>query len=191
MSWEVPYRSGLRSRWARDLAALSGPALDARAVELADQMEAFLHSARAREIVAMPTTPGAGRDLAVALWRGSPLARRDVASAVQVDVGAAEPALFSYGLTVRDGEIDPESLPPAGVRAEHWIDGGATVVRNGEPDAGRESKSVLFWIVPLAAPAGRATFEELEIDLLRGRLAVEGSLSSAAPRSPCTRAIAR
>ena len=136
VSWEIPYRSGLRSRWARDLAALSGPALDARAVELADEMEAFLHSARAREIVAMPTTPGAGRDLAVALWRGSPLARRDVASAVQVDVGAAEPSLFSYGLTVRDGEIDPESFPAAGVRADHWIDGGATVVPSGASDTG-------------------------------------------------------
>ncbi len=79
----------------------------------------------------MPTSPGARRDLAVALWRRSPLARRDVASAVQVDVGAAEPSLFSYGLTVRDGEIDPESLPPAGVRADHWIDGGATVVQSG------------------------------------------------------------
>ena len=101
----------------------------------------------------MPTTPGAERDLAVALWRGSPLARRDVASAVQVDVGAAEPSLFSYGLTIREGEIDPESLPPAGVRAEHWIDGGATVVQSGAADAGRASQAVLFWIVPLAAPA--------------------------------------
>ena len=174
VSWEIPYRVGLRSRWAHDLAALSGPALDARAVELADEMDAFLHSARASAIVAMPTTPGVGRDLAVALWRASPLARRDVASAVQVDVGAAEPSLFSYGLTVRDGEIDPESLPPAGVRADHWIDGGATVVQSGGPGGG-ESRAVLFWIVPLAAPAGRATFEELEIDLLRGRLALEGS----------------
>jgi PAS domain S-box-containing protein len=34
---------------------------------------------------------------------------------------------------------------------------------------------VLFWIVPLAAPAGRASFEELEVDLLRGRLAVEAT----------------
>ena len=122
--------------------------------------------------------PGAERDLAVALWRRSPLARRDVASAVQVDVGAAEPSLFSYGLTVRDGEIDPESLPPAGVRADHWIDGGATVVQSGARRRRLENRrpscsGSCRW----RRRPDRATFEELEVDLLRGRLAVEGVCS--------------
>jgi signal transduction histidine kinase len=169
VSWEIAYRHGLRARWARDLAVVAGPALDARASSLSAEMESFLASPEASEVLAVPTSLGARRDLAVALWRRSPLARRDVASALQIDVGAAEPSLFSYGLTIRDGEVDPESLPPAGVRADRWIDGGATL-------AGAERTSaVLYWIVPLAVPTARVSFEELEIDLLRGGPAIRGS----------------
>ena len=119
-------------------------------------MAAYALCAHSRGLIIVAVHAGF---LAVALWRRSPLARRDVASAVQVDAAGSEPSLFSYGLTIRDGEIDPESLPPAGVRADHWIDGGATMVQSGAPDSIGASQAVLFWIVPLAAPSGRASFD--------------------------------
>ena len=175
VSWEIPYRSHLRARWARDLAEVAGPALESRAGALGAEMERFLSSPRAREIVSVPTTPDTRQDLAVALWRSSPLARRDVASALEVDTGAPEPSLFSYGLTIREGDVDPDSLPPPGVRAANWRDGESMLETPDGPIPAR------FWIVPLAVPVAGATLAELELDLLRGGPALEsGGLAGGA-----------
>jgi signal transduction histidine kinase len=167
VSWEVPYRVLLRARLERDLAAVAA-ALETRGPRLAEAMERFLASAAAREIVALPTSGGASQDLAVALWRRSPLARRDVASAIEVDAGEGEPSLFSYGLAIREGEIDSDSLPSPGVRAARWTSGAVTL--DGLDGGG----GARFWIAPLAVPAGAASLEELEVDLLRGGPEVEG-----------------
>ncbi|HVR29821.1 MAG TPA: ATP-binding protein [Thermoanaerobaculia bacterium] len=169
VSWELSYRRTLRARWERDLVAIAEPALETRGAQLADQMKSYLASPRARKIAAVPTTPDARQDLAVALWQGSPLARRDVASAVEIESDAAEPSLFSYGLAIREGEIDPESLPPAGVRAARWTRGSATL------DAPRGPSTARFWIVPLAAPVEGVSPGELVVDLLRGDPAVEAT----------------
>lgn len=86
-------------------------------------------------------------DLALALWRRSPLARRDARSALVIEPFDGAPVSFSFGVPLLDGRADLDVVRWPDVVAAGWeeavVGGEAMLGRQGEP-WGR----LRFWLVP-------------------------------------------
>ncbi|MEE2776896.1 MAG: ATP-binding protein, partial [Acidobacteriota bacterium] len=115
----------------------------ARAVQLRDETARFLRSNEARAVLERdPRTEI--RDLAVSLWRRSPLRQGEALSALAVSLGPGPPASFSFGLPVHDGSFDPAAMAETGRRAEVWEEGELEI-----PATDGRLAIVRFWVVPL------------------------------------------
>lgn len=166
-AWELSYRLAIKDELEGELHTRA--ILPGRDVleEWKTEIETFFASDVAQELVHRRVDRSEMKDLAVALWRESPLARRNALSALIVDTGEAEPARFSYGLPLRGYALDDEAVwdvLPAGERQELlWLEGGSLLELDGLAWG-----EALFWLVPLRPLEPGSTFvQDLEIDLLR------------------------
>ncbi len=111
------------------------------------------------------------QDLAFALWRSSPLARRNTLSALVVEPhDGSAPSSFSFGMPINEkGMVDslPQRwqglLPPLWERAT--VAGSAELTDHGAPWA-----TARYWLLPLPGfeVADRRRLIEVEVGLLRG-----------------------
>ncbi len=161
------WTAGTRHR-DRDVAASLVAALLPPADEVVDKL--------ARE-VETPVAPGAGgaaslaapisdrSDLAFSVWRGSPLARVDLLSAVVVGAPGSVMSTFSYGLPLSEqGGLDEEPM--------RWIDSVPLAwrdrLRSGEV-VRADGERVRWWLVPRPGfGLAPAPLVELAAGLLRG-----------------------
>ncbi len=169
VSWELVYRYELREGLAAGLEPATLPR--ASQVELvARDLDSFLRGPVPEELLRSAPNPQETSDLAIAIWQRSPVARRGVLSALEVVGPGVGSSLFSYGMAVRDGTVDPGSLP---VESRGLWTSGETAL------AGETGLVVHFWVAPAAGPsADAAGVDDLELDLLRGQ--VPGSLGGEA-----------
>jgi len=108
-------------------------------------------------------------DLPFAIWRRSPLARRDALSALAVSLPGGRTAAFSWGLPLTaSGELDPGAGPWSAIDLPGWSE--ALVWGESEMPAGDLGPlGVRFWLLPRpgyhasAPPPG-----DLAAGLLRG-----------------------
>ena len=162
--WETSYRLILKQELPRRLeegVRLPGSAeLESWKAEI----ETFLQSAEARSLIRRRVDPEEMQDLAVALWRASPLARDDALSALVVDPVGASTSSFSYGLPLLDESLDEDALMgllPVAARRE-------LLLLEGSVDLDSEIEA-RFWLVPLHPIEASATgIDDIKIDLLRG-----------------------
>ncbi|HXO19282.1 MAG TPA: ATP-binding protein, partial [Thermoanaerobaculia bacterium] len=110
------------------------------------------------------------QDLAFALWRSSPLARRNTLSALVVQPLAGSSSSFSFGLPLtREGEVDRGPARWQGLRLPRWeqalITGRATLAYRGVPWA-----TARYWLLPRPGfeVADRRGLGEVEVGLLKG-----------------------
>ncbi len=162
--WETSYRFLLKEELPRRLEAGVGLPGRADLETWKPEIEEYLNSAEARSIIRRRVDPEETQDLAIALWRASPLARHDVLSALVIDSVGAATSSFSYGLPLLDNSLDDEAvarLLPVAARRE-------LILLQGSVDLDAEIEA-RFWLVPLRPIEASATgIEDIEIDLLRG-----------------------
>jgi signal transduction histidine kinase len=168
--WEAAYRSTLERRanevW---LPRLEEP--DPRAVETTwSEIEDLFRSVDLLSLV--PRRVGRDvlhRDLAYALWRRSPLSRRDALTAVVARPLTGDPIVFSYGLPLAPGgRLEREPLRWEGMSIRSWqgrlLAGKGDLIHGGEPWG-----TVEYWLLPLPGfGSAAASVDDLATGLLRG-----------------------
>ncbi len=126
----------------------------------------FFEGQVAREILERPVDAGESRDLAVALWRASPLSDRTGLSAVAVSGPSRGTSTFSWGLPLTGSEFDPEVLEDSGVFSEsgvmEWLEEEITV------ELDMATMSLRYWWLPIEGSARFDSKGPVELDLLRG-----------------------
>ena len=177
VSWETAYRAQFRGRLGGELLPLLAPPSEDEINDLHNLIyETFYHQDLQSR---MP--PGDleidPQDLAFVLWRDSPLAERDGASALVVESDHGVVSSFAFGLSLDESrrEIDTRRwpIPPVDVWYDAAIHGETEILRNGRP-WGR----VQYWFLP--RPGFRLEVNEiaeLQTALVRGephRRAVDG-----------------
>ena len=162
-AWTAGTRQHDRERVASSVAALlppSGEAVD----ELARAVEARL-ALRGRDIDSLAASISDRSDLGFSIWRGSPLARVDLLSAVVIGAPGAVTSTFSYGLPLTEqGGLDEEPV--------RWIDSVPLAwrdrLRAGEVTRD-DGERVRWWFVPRPGfDLAPAPLVELAAGLLRG-----------------------
>ena len=177
VAWESAYRLQLRRDLLRLLPGLAPPAQS--------EMEELRAATRAHferlDLAAMaPVDPESLdlQDLAFAIWRHSPLARRNALSAVSVLHHGGRASSFSFGLPLAAGlEIDREPGRWQTVELRGWdelaVAGEAPLRAGGAPVA-----TLRYWLFPRPGfRLGGREDEDIELALLRGgpaALGVEG-----------------
>jgi signal transduction histidine kinase len=157
-SWQAWSRLEARQRLETAASAFAPPGEEVRSATIEAVRQGFL----GRDLAELGPEAGERerQDLALALWRRSPLARRDARSALVIEPFAAAPIAFSFGVPLVDGDADLDRVRWPEVVAPGWeeavLRGEAVLGRHGEP-WGR----LRFWLVPrpgfgLAAAPPRA-----------------------------------
>lgn len=131
------------------------------------------------DLAALAPGPGADPlDLPFALWRGSPLARRDALSGLSVEQPGGRRGVFSWGLPLTSaGELDLDPGRWSAIDLPGWSE--ALVWGEAEIPGGSEGPlRVRFWLQPRPgfghAPA---PIEDLAAGLLRGGPALSFELA--------------
>ncbi len=167
---ETAYRLRLASIAATELLPRFAPPTEAEVTALARDLAAHFKSRDLKNLV--PRTPeGLERqDLAFALWRSSPLARRHTLSALVVEPLAGPASSFSFGMTLTgDGSIDEREVRLAALRPPLWrralIEGRSVLTYAGVPWA-----RARYWLLPRPGfeVADRRDLGEVEVGLLKG-----------------------
>jgi signal transduction histidine kinase len=167
---ETAYRLRLASIAATELLPRFAPPTEAEVTALARDLAAHFKSRDLKNLV--PRTPeGLERqDLAFALWRSSPLARRHTLSALVVEPLAGPASSFSFGMTLTgDGPIDEREVRLTALRPPLWrralIEGRSVLTYAGVPWA-----RARYWLLPRPGfeVADRRDLGEVEVGLLKG-----------------------
>jgi len=175
VAWELGFRAALRQRIGAELLAGMRPPNSAEVKELSSTIEGFFGRLDLANLTPRPTTRMEYQDLALAVWKGSPLARPNVRSALVIrPEGRAgrEASAFSTGLALTTEHNDYRVEAGEGgieARVDVWrqgrIEGRAQITADGEP-WGHAS----WWVYPRPGfglgAAGHA--EEILAALLRG-----------------------
>jgi signal transduction histidine kinase len=167
---ETAYRLRLDRYAASDLLSRYAPPSPAAVGALARELQAhFAGRDLARLIPRIPARLER-QDLAFALWRDSPLARRSTLSALVVEPRDHTRSSFSFGMPLTDeGTVDEALQHWEGVRPPLWkgamIGGSAQLTYRGVPWA-----TARYWLLPLPGfeAADRRPLVEVEVGLLRG-----------------------
>ncbi len=180
VGWEVAYRQLLRLEVERQVLPRLAPPSSAEMDAVASEVSGFLDALDLESLTARPLDGMDRRDLAYAVWRQSPLARRSALSAVKLvpadpevlpSLGAfPERTVFSFGLPLSDaGEAvwEPASSPDPVLPA--WDD----LLVNGEvrlTAGGRPWGTARWWLVPRPGfgLGRRESAEQVVVGLLRG-----------------------
>jgi signal transduction histidine kinase len=172
VGWEVSYRALLRRQLAGDdLAALAPP--DAAAMDAVhEQLAGFFSGLDLARLAPRPPAGMETQDLAFAVWRQSPLARRNALSALVLLPGAVPGggSVFSFGLPLTEEDrIDwgPVDRPQLALPAWDALRlSGETPVTA----AGRPWGVARWWLQPRPGfrLGGRQDPEEVLVGLLRG-----------------------
>lgn len=166
--WETSYRVVLRRWLGEEVLPRMAPPSPVERDALERQVAGFFASRDLSELVSGDPWELGRQDLALAMWRESPLARSDAFSSLVVEPFDGAGSSFAYGLPppglVEDEREDPwqEGAVPS------WSDAAAAgtveLLQHGERWA-----QVRYTLVPiLGFDVGDNAVEELEVDLLRG-----------------------
>lgn len=176
VAWELGFRASLRQRIGGELLAGMSPPSLAEVQEISATLDGFFGQLDLAGLTPRPTTRMEYQDLALAVWKGSPLARPNARSALVLrPEGRAgrEVSAFSTGLALTTEHNDYRVEDTEGgieARVEAWrhgrIKGRVEITADGEP-WGHAS----WWLYPrpgfgLGADEGHA--EEILAALLRG-----------------------
>ena len=134
------------------------------------EMEGFLQSDEAQVLASRAVSRSELKDLAVSLWRRSPLPNLEAISALVVDVLGQDASSFSYGVPFAGDGLDAEAvaelLPLSTRRGLLWLEGSVGLEKDGQKWA-----EAFFWAVPLRPIESRTSNrQDLEIALLGGSL---------------------
>ena len=167
---ETAYRFRLGSFAAKELLPRFAPPTEAEVVALSRDLAAHFRSRDLKNLV--PRTPeGLERqDLAFALWRTSPLARRHTLSALVVQPFSGPASSFSFGMPLTgDGQVDERLMRLSALRLPLWgkalIGDEAVLTYAGVPWA-----RARYWLLPRPGfeVADRRDLGEVEVGLLKG-----------------------
>ncbi len=171
VGWEIAYRQVFRQQLERRyLPRVAPPTAD----ELADMHSEVFGFFDGMDLLAtLPVAAGEEldpQDLAFALWRASPLPRRDGLSALVVEAADGRRSSFSFGLALDDqlhliSNRDDWSVPPVPAWQDSLFEGVAELRLGGRPWG-----TATYWFLP--RPGFRLEIDEiseLESALLRGR----------------------
>jgi signal transduction histidine kinase len=167
---EPAYRLRLATFAARELLPRFAPPTAAEVADLGRDLAAYFAGRDLTNL--LPRSPeGLERqDLAFALWRSSPLARRHTLSALVVEPLAGPPSSFSFGMPLgSDGRIDERQLQRGELRPPLWqkalLSGEAVLTYAGRPWA-----RARYWLLPRPGfeVADRRDLGEVEVGLLKG-----------------------
>jgi signal transduction histidine kinase len=164
--WETAYRARLATYDATELLGRLAPPAPRELAALEREVAGHFARLDLEALVARSPVGLDRKDLAYALWRGSPLARPNALSAVVVRSGTALVSSFSFGVPLtREGEIDRERL--GGLRLPGWEPiAGEAVLRQADGRPGL----VRFWLLPRPGfrLLDRRRLVRIEVGLLRG-----------------------
>jgi signal transduction histidine kinase len=167
---ETAYRLRLESFAAAELLPRFAPPAEAEVNDLARSLAAFFQHRDLRTLAPHAPDSLERQDLAFALWRSSPLARRHTLSALVVEPLSGASSSFSFGMPLpAEGPIDERQVRLAEIRPPIWqnalISGQAMLTWGGVPWA-----RARYWLLPRPgfAVADRRDLGEVEVGLLKG-----------------------
>lgn len=166
---ELAYQASLRNWLRAEVIHLLGPLSSGEQEELAHDLRLHFDRMDVAALSMDASHPLGSGDLALALWRDSPLARAGAFSAISIETPDRLVSEFSYGLPLdTTGELDRSAVrwENLGLRVdEALIEGEVALLFAGQPWA-----RLRYWLFPRAdfrlTPAG---VESLTVGLLRGR----------------------
>jgi signal transduction histidine kinase len=167
---EPAYRLRLDRYAARELLPTLAPPSAAALDRLRGELSRYFTGRDLAELVPRAPAGLEPQDLAFALWRGSPLARRSSVSALVVEPLEGARSSFSFGLPLtEEGKIDTTPSRWEGIRPPPWqqetIEATVPLTYRGVPWA-RARYSLLP--LPGFTVADRRRLLEVEVGLLRG-----------------------
>ncbi|HEV7514935.1 MAG TPA: ATP-binding protein, partial [Thermoanaerobaculia bacterium] len=167
---ETAYRLRLQSFAATELLPRFAPPTEAEVTALARDLAAHWKSRDLKNLVPRSPEGLERQDLAFALWRSSPLARRHTLSALVVEPLAGPPSSFSFGMPLSaEGRVDELQMRLAELRPPLWrqalIHGESVLTSAGVPWA-----RARYWMLPRPGfeVADRRDLGEVEVGLLKG-----------------------
>jgi len=170
VTWEIAYREEFRQRIEEWYLPRIAPPTPAEINDLYLEIDQYFDRHELRHLLPPASGPVDPQDLAFVLWRDSPLAQRDAASALVVEASEGVSSSFSFGLSI-DHEsplaLDPSRWPVPQVPA--WRD----AIIAGENEVlldGRSWGRVRYWFLPRPGfRLGVTETAELETALVRGK----------------------
>ncbi|MEA2692179.1 MAG: two-component system, NtrC family, nitrogen regulation sensor histidine kinase NtrY, partial [Acidobacteriota bacterium] len=168
---ETAYRLRLQSFAAAELLPRFAPPSEAEVTALSRDLAAHWKSRDLKNLVPRSPEGLERQDLAFALWRSSPLARRHTLSALVVEPLAGPPSSFSFGMPLTaEGRVDERQMRLAELRPPLWqqalIQGESVLTYAGVPWA-----RARYWMLPRPGfeVADRRDLGEVEVGLLKGQ----------------------
>ncbi len=167
---ETAYRLRLASIAATELLPRFAPPTEAEVTALTRDLAAHFKSRDLKNLVPRLPEGLERQDLAFALWRSSPLARRHTLSALVVEPLSGPASSFSFGMTLTgEGRIEERQVRLTALRPPLWrralIEGQSVLNYAGVPWA-----RARYWMLPRPGfeVADRRDLGEVEVGLLKG-----------------------